>query len=85
MLEKEGIVMPSLIKKYYRNGWPCMSEEYCNNCDELFYVISNKIQPCPECGEPLKPCNACPVNLEGNCGVSKCPFDNPEGIYEEVA
>lgn len=51
------------------------TQEYCSECDTYVDLLPElKVQVCPECGEPVVPCNLCPLLEESRCDSSKCPL-----------
>ena len=51
------------------------TQEYCAECDTYVDLLPEfKVQVCPECGEPVVPCNLCPLLEESKCDSSKCPL-----------
>ena len=56
---------------------PRFSKERCLRCGGIFEVAYGKVNPCPECGDFILPCNACNLKVEGTqCTGENCPFDD---------
>ena len=60
-------IINETIKQYSNN-----TVEHCLNC-EVDVAIERKfeVQKCPDCGEPILPCNMCTVNECSHCTLDK--------------
>ena len=53
---------------------PPLSRERCLRCGERFDVPHGRVNPCPDCGELMLPCNACGMKAVKDYCLEDCPF-----------